>query len=60
MCLITRYYSLNVLCQQLASLSLYTSYDLWHKTVLCGTKMSYALFLIMAGAPLDMLKGQNQ
>ena len=32
---------------------------MWHKNVLCGTKMSHAFLLIMNGAPSHMSNGQN-
>ena len=51
MCLIIRYYGLNVPCQQGVLVFLSYSYDLWHKTVLWGSKMSYAFLQIMDGAP---------
>ena len=35
MCLIIRYYGLNVPCQQGVLVFVSYSYDLWHKTVLC-------------------------
>ena len=59
MCLIIRYYGLNVPCQQGVLIFVSYSYDLWHKAVLWGTKMSYAFLLIMDGAPSHMSSGQN-
>ena len=59
MCLIIRYYGLNVACQQFVLVFASYSYGLWYKTVLCGTKMSYAFLLIMNGAPSHMSNGQN-
>ena len=59
MCLIIRYYGLNAPCQQFVLVFVSYSYDLWHKTVLWGTKMSYAFLLIMDGAPSHMSSGQN-
>ena len=58
MCLITRYYSLNILSQQSVSLFMPVMID-GTKLTYVAQKMSYALFLTMAGAPLHMLKGQN-
>ena len=58
-CLIIRYYGLNVPCQQGVLVFVSYSYDLWHRTVLWGTKMSYAFLLIMDGAPSHMSSGQN-
>ena len=47
--------SLSTMCVGFVSYG----YHLWHKTVLCGTKMSYAFLLIMDGAPSHMSNGQN-
>ena len=48
--------SLSTIC---VGLNVSYSYDLWHKTVLWGTKLSYAFLLIMDGAPSHMSSGQN-
>ena len=34
-------------------------FDIWHKSVLCGTKMSYAFLLIIDGAPSHMSNGKK-
>ena len=59
MCLKIRYYGLNVPCQQCVLVFVSYSYELWHKTVQCGTKMSYAFLLIMDGAPSHMSNVPN-
>ena len=59
MCLIIRYYGMNVPCQQCVLVFVSYSYDLWHKTVLCGTTILYAFLLIMDGTPSHMSSGKN-
>ena len=58
-CLLIWYYGLNVPCQQFVLVFVSYSYNLWHKTVLCGTKLSYAFLLEMDGTPSHMSFGQN-
>ena len=63
MCLIIRYYGLNVPFQQGVLVFVSYSYDLWHKTVLWGTKMSYAFLLIMGLphiCPVDKIIKQEE